>query len=168
MKSIELNPVIVSCHEPAQLLPSQFTCVCSNGLRMKIAALPGLALLTIMLFHGAAMATSSDRIQFICNTDGISQPAAFCNAVATSLEEALGTPVAVVKKGEASDSALAARLDFSVTGRSGKAVIEIGKVQSGNFIPASTETTGVQTMDTSVERGSAKLIANILASRLRN
>ena len=168
MKSFKPIPVIVFRRELAQFTPVQPTCVCSNGERVKPAAPAVFALLTTLLFHGAAMAASRDPVHFICKTSGIADPAAFCGSVASSLGEALGTQVVHGKDGAAADGYLVARLKFAVTGRSGNAVMETGKVKNGKFIPASSETTGVQTMDTSVERGAAKLIANILASRLRN
>lgn len=116
---------------------------------------------------GYAMAESRERIQLICDTSGIANPDRFCGAVAKSLSEASDAEVSVVRESAFAGDGLAARLEFTVTGKSGQAVIETGAVMNGKFIVRKSETSTIRTMDTTVETGAVQLLANLLAARLK-
>jgi hypothetical protein len=133
----------------------------------KGAAFLFVAIIATTLLNGGAMSASRERIQFICNTSGIANPDVFCSAVAESLAKATGAAVSLVKAGALAGDGLAARLEFSVKGQSGQAQIEIGTVTSGQFIVKSSEVTGTRTMDAPVETGVVQLLANLLATGLR-
>lgn len=133
----------------------------------KVAALFLIAAMFTFLPDGRAMGESRERIQLICDTSGVADPSAFCDAVAKSLSAASNAVTSVVKEGAFAGDGLAARLKFTVNGQSGRALIETGVVMNGQFIARSSETSGVQTMDAAVETGAVQLLANMLATRLK-